>query len=164
MTRRRYRFFTYGRDTAQKEIQPAFPITICANGAESTVIFHLMALEEKAEIEERRFDEPPMLEQKCDHQTSDPPIAVEIGVDGFELHVQKAGPHKLRQPVVGMDVFLEGAEKPWELVGGRRNMDCVAGPASANPVLAGSKLARMFLAAAPLGEQDLVNFAEQSKR
>src|SRR5258708_20846804 len=107
-----------------------------------------MSLEEEAEIEKRSLQESQVFQQEGDHQAADPPIAVEIGMNGFELRMQEARPHEFRQPVVGVDVFLESAEKLREFLGGRRNISRVPGPASADPVLAAAEFSWLLSSAA----------------
>ena len=76
---------------------------------------------------------------------------------------KRARPHEFRQPVVGMDVFLEGAEKLREFLGGRRNISRVPGPASANPVLAAADFSGLFASAAHAAHQPLVCFVQEPK-
>ena len=93
--------------------------------------------------------------------SADPPIAIEIGMNGFELRMQESRPHELRQPVIGMDVFLEGAEKLREFLGGRWNISRVPGPASANPVLAAAYFSGLLAPAAHAAHQPLVCFVQE---
>ena len=79
----------------------------------------------------------------------------------FELRMQETGPHKFRQPVLGMDVFLECAEELWELVGGRGNVDRVAWPAPANPVLAATNFSRLLATATHAAHQPLMGFVQE---
>src|SRR5579883_965498 len=72
----------------EKEVYPAFPIALQPHEIETPAIFFAVTLEEKAEIEKRRLQQSPVLQQEGDHQAPNPPIAAEIGVNGFELHVQ----------------------------------------------------------------------------
>lgn len=90
-----------------------------------------------------------MLQQQDDQQAPDPSVAVEIGVNGFELSMQKSRPDEFRQSILGMDVFLECAEELWELVGGRGNVDCVPRAAPANPVLAAADFSSLLAPRAP---------------
>src|SRR5882724_1848763 len=123
-----------------------------------------MTLEEEAEIEKRSLQESPVFQQEGDRQAADPPIAVEIGMNGFELRMQETRPHEFRQLVVGMDVFLEGAEKLREFLGGRRNISRVPGPASADPVLAAAYFSGLLTSAAHATHQSLVCFVQKPQR
>ncbi len=102
-----------------------------------------------------------MLQQQGDHQAPDPPVAIEVGVDGFELSMQETCPYEFRQPVLDMDVFLECAEELWELVKGRGNIDCIPWPAPANPVLAAADFSRLLAAATHATHQPLMGFVQE---
>ena len=120
-----------------------------------------MTLEEEAEIEKRSLQESPVFQQEGDHQAADPPIAVEIGMNSFELCVQETRPHEVRQPVGGVDVFFESAKKLREFLGGRWNINRVPRPASANPVLAAAYFSGLLASAAHTTHQSLVCFVQE---
>ena len=85
-------------------------------------------------------------------------------MDRFELDMDQGGPHEHRDVrPVRMEEQLEGAHAFHDLLRWRWHERGVARARATNPVLARSKLARLLLTAAPLGEQDLVNLAEQPK-
>src|SRR6185437_12421188 len=147
-TRRDDSFIGDRGDAIEKEIDPTLPVTLQPHEVKAPVVFFAVTLEEEAEIEKRSPHEPQVFQQEGDHQAPDPPIAIEIGMNGFELRMQESRPHELRQPVIGMDVFLEGAEKLREFLGGRWNISRVPGPASANPVLAAAYFSGLLAPAA----------------
>src|SRR5581483_459979 len=151
-------------DAIEKEIGPTFPVAFQTHKVEAPVILFAMAFKEKAEIEKRLLQYAPVLQQQGDHQAPDPPVAIKIGVNGFELSMQKSSPHEFRQPVLGMNVFLECAEELWKLVGGRGNVDCVPRAAPANPVLAAADFSRLLACSAPTAHQPLVGFVQEPQR
>jgi hypothetical protein len=59
-------------------------------------------------MKERRFQKIPMLEQERDEQPPDAAVAIEVGVDGLELHVREADPYERGKLVLGVQVLLDG--------------------------------------------------------
>src|ERR1051326_1856621 len=66
----------------EKEIDPALPVAFQPHEVEASIIFVTVALEKQAEIEERSLEEAPVFQQEGDHEASDSPIPVEIGLNG----------------------------------------------------------------------------------
>jgi len=93
-----------------------------------------------------------VLAQQRDEKPPDAAVAVEVGMDGLELHVEQPGTHERRQRVIGMDVLLERTEHMgrWWYVGG------IARPAAADPVLAAPYLARQLVRSARTTHEALV--------
>ena len=83
---------------------------------EPPVVLGAVALEEEAEVQQRMRQQLPVLEQQRDQQTADAAVAIEIRVDGLELHVREADAHQRRKLVVGMEVLLEVAQQPGQLL------------------------------------------------
>ena len=129
-------FIRDGRDSVEEEDGPALPVTVGANRAKASVVLLAMALEEQAEVQERRTQETPMLEQERDQQPADATVSVEIGVDGLELRMGQTGTHERRKFVVRMQVPFEIPKQFGECMGRWRHIDRDAWSASANPVLA----------------------------
>ena len=77
------------RDPIKEEVGPALPVTVGANRAKPSVVLLAMALEEQAEVQERRTQKTPMLEQERNQQPTDATVSVEIGVDGLKLRMRQ---------------------------------------------------------------------------
>ena len=91
-------------------------------------------------------------------------VAIEVRVDGLELHVQEARAHERRQRVVSVQVLLERAEHFAERVRRWRYIRGVAGPASADPILAAAHLAGQLLGAANAAHESLMRLAQDAHR
>ena len=70
-----------------------------------------MTLEKEAEVKQRRLQQPPMLKKQGDEQATDAAIAIEIGMDGFELHMGQTCPYQRGQVVLRMHILLERPEQ-----------------------------------------------------
>jgi hypothetical protein len=79
------------RDPVEEEVEPAFPVALYAHRVEATVVVLAVPFEEEAQVEQRLGQQLPVLEQQCHEQASDAAVAVEVRVDGLELHVQEPG-------------------------------------------------------------------------
>jgi len=83
-------------------------------------------------------------------------------MDALELHVQQARLEQRRQlRARRMDELLEGIETARQLVDRRRDVDGVAGPRAADPVLRAAEFARALRLAAPALHQALVHLADE---
>ena len=103
-----------------------------------------------------------MFQEQRDQQPPDTAVAIQVGVDGFELNVQESGAHEGRQGgVVGVQVLLETRQHITEQVRRRRDIERVARSRPADPVLAASNLARPLVGAA---HETLMGVAEQPHR
>src|SRR5205807_4929523 len=123
---------------------PRFPIALQADRVEQPVVLGAVALEEKAQVQQRLGEQLPVLQQERDEQATDAAVAVEKRVDGLELDVHERGADERRQVVVAVDVLLKIAEKTCQLLGRRRDENGVARTSAADPVLAASQLARLL--------------------
>ena len=65
-------------------------------GAQPAVVVVAVPLEEEAQVQERRRQELPVLEEQRDQQSSDAAVAVEVGVNGLELNVEQSRAHERR--------------------------------------------------------------------
>src|SRR5437763_1833090 len=70
-------------DAIEEEVDPALPVPFQPHEVEAPVVLCAVTLEEETEIEKRGLQESPVLQQEGNHQAADPPIAVEIGMNGF---------------------------------------------------------------------------------
>ena len=152
------------RDAVEEEVEPALTVAEASHRVEPTVVVLAMSLEEEAQVEERLGEQLPVLEQERHEQATDAAVAVEVGVDGLELHVQESGAYQRRQRVVGVQVLLEGAEHLAERVRWWRHVRGVAGSASADPVLAATHLAGELLGAADAAHESSMRLVQEPHR
>ena len=105
-------------------------------------------------------------EEEGNQETPDAPIAVEEGVNGFELGVRQADLDQKRQIVFGMQEFFEIAERTRHDIGRRRNEGRLVQRATtgADPVLRAAQFARRELRTAHPGEKLFVDFADETHR
>ena len=81
-------------------------------------------------------EEPGVAQHEGDQQSSQPPVAVEEGMDGLELDVREPGPDQHGKFVVrGVDEPLEVGHAFLDMVGRRRDEGRIAWPRAADPVL-----------------------------
>jgi hypothetical protein len=81
---------TSGSFNADKEkAQPGFPVARKANGLEQFVILLAVLFEVEAKIKQRQPERSFRTEQKSYEQATQPPVAVQKGVNGFKLHVSQ---------------------------------------------------------------------------
>ena len=71
----------------EEERKPGLPVTIEAHAVQQFVIHGPVFVEEQAEIQQRLLEDPGVVQQECDEEPSDTPVAVQERVDGLELHV-----------------------------------------------------------------------------
>lgn len=105
-----------------------------------------------------------MLDEQGDQQSPDTSIAVQERMDGLELDVSQADAHQRGQLIAAMNPFLQRRQCIGQSIRGRRHEAGVAGSAAADPVLAATNFAGLFLTAASALHQSLVGLAEQSGR
>ena len=99
-----------------------------------------------------------------DQQSSDAAVAVEIGMNGLELHVNDAEAHERRQAILRVKVLLQIAEERGQFFRWRRNEGGVSRPRPADPVLTAADLARLLVRAAHSSHQSAVRLVEQPRR
>ena len=134
-------------DAVEEEVEPALPVALDAHGVEPTVVLFAMPLEEEAQVEERLGQQLPVLEQQRHEQAPDPAVAVEVRVDGLELHVQQPRAHERGQLSSPWRYFSKAPSSSPSACGGGGTYARVAGAAAADPVLAASHLAGQLLGA-----------------
>ena len=81
-----------------------------------------------------------MLQEQCNQEPADAAIAIQVRMDGFELHMQQARSNQRMQRIFCMDVFFQGTKQIVQQMWGRRYIDCIPGASSADPVLAAPDL------------------------
>ena len=112
----------------QEEPQPGFPITGAADVAQKLVVGAPIALEVQAEVQKRLPEQSGVAQHEGDQQSSQPPVAVKEGVDGFELDVRKPGPDQHGKFVVrGVNEPLEVGHALLDVVGWWRDKGRIAG-------------------------------------
>src|ERR1700676_3532006 len=71
----------------QKKAKPFFPNAFGANSLKQIVVALTVSLEVKTQIEERLAQSAFGTEKQCNQQPAQPAIAIEKGMDRFELHM-----------------------------------------------------------------------------
>src|SRR5438874_1804341 len=153
------------RRSGEEVSEPLPPLASLRHAEQARVVLLARALEEGAQVEERRGQHALGDEQQRDEQPSDAPVAVEEGVDGFELRVHERGVNEWGERVVVQEV-LPGAEALHEAVRRRRHEGGVGERASrrADPVLAAPETAgRCGVAPRPTHES-LVQLPHEPQR
>jgi hypothetical protein len=75
----------------KKKSEPFFPNPLCPNTLKQIIVALTVSLEVKTQIEERLTQSAFGAEKQCNQQTAKPTIAIEKGMDRFELHVNESG-------------------------------------------------------------------------
>jgi len=76
----------------EEESQPAFPVARLPHFGEHLVVVLPVALEKQAQVEQRLAQQPLVMQQQGNEQASNAAVAVQKGVDGFELHMGQRDP------------------------------------------------------------------------
>ena len=71
-----------------------------------------MGLEEQAQVEQRSGEQAPVPKQQGDEQSTEPAVAVEIGMQRLELYMQEPHSDERREVALVVDGALEVAEQP----------------------------------------------------
>ena len=118
------------------------------------------------EIEHRLLQDALLSEQEGDQQPSHPPIAIQKGMDGFELGMGQTDANQGRQIVLGMEKLLQSAQRLRQLLRGWRHKRGrgQAAAAGADPVLATAQLTRSQPAATHALQQFGVDLGDQPHR
>jgi hypothetical protein len=77
------------KNTTDEELQPAFPVSVVANGHQPIVVLGAMLFQVVAQIKQGAPQRLPVAEKKGDEEPSDSAIAVKKWVDGFKLRVSE---------------------------------------------------------------------------
>ena len=128
----------------QKEGQPSFPVALLAHRLQVLVVGLAVLLEVMGEVEHRLLQDALLGEQEGDQQPPHPPVAIQKGMDGFELGMGQADANQGRQIVLGMEKLLQSAQRLWQLLRGWRHKRGrgQAAAAGTDPVLAAAQLTR----------------------
>src|SRR5438105_7430325 len=123
------------------------------------VILRTVLLEVEAQVEKRVFQNAVEAEEQRDQQSSDPTVAIEKGMNGFELSVRQS---RFHDPLDADRIIME---KPFEIAHGVRNVlrrgrneMCVRRTRASYPVLGTTKLARLLVRSSSSREQARVHF------
>jgi hypothetical protein len=129
------------------------------------VIGPAVGLEIEAEIEEGIAQHALLTQEQRDEQSPEATVAVEKGVDAFELDMGETGLHEHGDAgSFCVQEALEIAHAGRDLLRRWGDERGIARPRAADPVLAAAKLARVLPFAASAGEQNSVYLAQQSQR
>ncbi len=120
----------------QEEDHPGFPIALGPDGRQTTVVLGLVLLQITAKVHQRLDQQSPVLEQGGDQQSANTPVAVQKGVDGFELCMDERDPHHRWQfcPIV-MNEALHIGQQNWHVLRRWRYESGIARSRAADPVL-----------------------------
>jgi len=111
-----------GGNASEEELDPAFPVTSAADRGEAVIIFHAVELEVVGEVKEREFKDIAMTEKESDEETADAAIAIEEGVNGFELRVGVGAVDEGGEIGGGVEKFFQITEGLSHFVDGWRNV------------------------------------------
>src|SRR5216684_5068884 len=126
----------------KKKAEPFFPNAFGTNSLKQIVIALTVSLEVKTQIEERLTQSAFGAEKQRNQQSAQPTIAIEKGVDRFELDVNESGLDEHGQLVFFvMKKMLEAVQTLHHELRWRRNKRSVSGTATANPILRAAKFA-----------------------
>ena len=95
-------------DTVHEEPDPGQQIAVLAGTEKEVVVLVPVLLEEGGQVEERLGEGAPQHEHQGDHQPADPAVAVEEGVDHFELVMSQGELHQERHVLFVQEVLPVG--------------------------------------------------------
>ncbi|MGB8958074.1 MAG: hypothetical protein WCC00_03565 [Candidatus Aminicenantales bacterium] len=152
-------------DSHGEELQPGFPIPGLADFGEQVEIFVPVLFEIEAEIEKRLTKDPFVAEQEGDQESADPPVAVEKGVDCFELGVRQRGFDQGRRLLGNvMKELFPLSHRVCDSLGRSGHIKRVSRACSLDPVLGATKLTGVLVTAATFRKQDPMHFPDQPVR
>ena len=152
-------------DSFEIKADPRLPVAIHAHSLQQLVIPVAILLEEQAQVKNRLVDYVLRAQHERNQLPPQTAIAVEKGVNAFKLYVRERGFDQWRHTgCIGMQKLLECVETLQHLPWRRGNIDRVAGPVAANPVLACAELSRLLLASSSAAQQHAVHLPQQTQR
>ena len=150
----------------RKKTEPLFPRPAVTHRLQFLVILLAVPLEEPGQVEDRLVQHLSFAEQESDEQSSDAAIAVQKRVYRLELGVNQPDFDQQWQFRVGVEKVFQFGQLLWNFMMWWRNegrlVQCAAG--RADPVLAGSQLARCKTRTAYALQEFRVNFPDQPGR
>ena len=102
-----------------------------------------------------------MAQQQRNQQAPEPAVAVEVGMQGLELDVEKPDPHERWQAALVVNGAFKVAQELAQPMRWWRNEVGVARARASDSVLRGPHISRQCLRTASASEQSPVSFAEQ---
>src|SRR5579859_1942714 len=121
-------FARRGLRALKEKSEPFFPNSLRANSLKQIIVALTVSLEVKTQIEERLTQSAFGAEKQCNQQTAKPTIAIEKGVDRFELHVNESGLDEHGQLVFFVvKKMLEAVQTLHHALRWRRNKRSVSG-------------------------------------
>ena len=122
-----------------------------------------MLLEVTAQVHQRLPQQRPVLHECGDQQSPDASVAIQEGVDGFELGVDQRDPDQRRQVGVGgMDEALQVRQQTGHLLRRWRHEGGIARSRAANPVLRATQFAGQLAGTSRPIEQPPMGLAQQA--
>ncbi|MDQ1411373.1 MAG: hypothetical protein QOJ41_3108, partial [Acidobacteriaceae bacterium] len=149
----------------KKKAEPFFPNAFGTNSLKQIVVALTVSLEVKTQIEERFTQSAFGTEKQRNQQTAKSSVAVEKGMDRFELHVDESRLDKNREFVFFVvKEMLEEDQTLHHAFRWRGNKCSVSRTATANPILRAAKFAGCFVRSASPSQQNSVNLANEPQR
>src|SRR5690606_26580471 len=107
----------------EEKVEPALPVALVANDLEKVVIILAMAFEEVGEVEHGFGQDLLLAQEESDEQAPHTAVAVEEGVDGFELGVCQADTDEQRQAGLSVKELFQISHRLRHHVGWRGGED-----------------------------------------
>ncbi|MDA8045296.1 MAG: hypothetical protein M0Z30_08680 [Actinomycetota bacterium] len=151
-------------DAVEEEPKPAVEIATLADALQGVVVLLTASLEVGRQVEQRFGQTVTDQQQEHDQETTKASVAVEEGVDRFELVVNQRSLHERRKAWFLVNEAFEVVEERPHLVWWRRyegrGFDC--GSWGSDPVLSGADGARLAFTATDAGEDYRVHLSDQT--
>lgn len=152
------------RHSIEEERQPLLPHTFRAHALQQRVVGTAILLQMQTEIKKRLRKDALVNKEQRYQQSANTTVAIEKRMNRLELHV---GERRLyqggRRTRFAVEELLKGTETFEQLVGRRRNVDRIARPAAADPVLGRAELPGLLATATTMAEQHAMDFADETQ-
>jgi hypothetical protein len=149
-------------DTLQKELNPAFPVTMCTDSAQPFIVLLLVTFETKANIQQWRRKESPLFDEQRNQQPANASVTVEKRVNCLKLHMGEPGSHKGWQRIVAVNPLLQCTKAVWNFVRWWWHKSSVSRACPSDPVLRCPHHSWLLITAASASHQSLMNRTQQS--
>jgi hypothetical protein len=148
----------------EEENEPFLPVAFFADGLQELVIAGSVLFEIQGEVEQWVPEHAFGVEQEGDEKAAEAAVAIQEGVDGFELHMGERG---LDENGGGDGLVVEEifqcAEALEQGIGRRGHMSGIARACAADPILAAPELAGFLVRATAVAKKHSVDFADEPK-
>ncbi len=152
-------------DAFEEENEPFLPVAFFADGLQELVVAGTVLFEIQGEVEQWVPEHAFGVEQEGDEKAAEAAVAIQEGVDGFELHMGERGLDKNGGgDRLVVEEFFQCAEAFQQGIRRRGHMGGIAGSGAADPVLAAAELAGFLVRAATFAQEHSVDFADEAQR